>query len=874
MTVNTLETFTDWVAANGVNKDWSYTFKIDTQETAYLEYKDGADGDVVTTQADLEFHPDSDFVGGYLRYPAVAAALAATFFVRVRRIVPYTQPDAIGNEGAFYPENHERVADRQVMQIQQLGQDIDRAVKTVVGEVGGVFEAGVVEDNLLASDGANGVKDSGVSPADIIASTEAAAESAAAAALSETAAETAETNAETAQTAAELARDEAIAAVASIGGPMIFQGVWDASAGTFPGTVDRKKGWTYLVSVAGTVDGQDFEVNDTLIALVDDASTTVYAANWYRVEADLVQSVAGLQGIITAAALRTALNVREVTDSADMTVDPANVPTRGNVAAYYSLRADGSFNVKEPPFNAVGDGAADDTAALQAAITAAIAATGGRGGAVRFPLGNYKVTDKLVADLTGAAGQFEDCLNLLGLGSPFTRITYAGGAAEALLEINGDTTYVANHLRIEGITFFGDLTAGGIGVDITTSAFPHMQDVNFWNFALGLRCDNVEQALFERCNWRWNTKGFEFLPSVGTTDPNSLTFVESQVGNNTDYGFSIEHANAVVWVGGSIQYNGTTGVAGEYGCKFIDPGTGYGNISFFGTIFEGNGGDADLWVDATTDASMTTLVGCSFARANNVAYAVNHIRMSGTAAVQRLTLRGNTHRHFNTYVENAARPYINLANANAKVHDDGSNYYQSTVEDPAWVLTAYNWGMTYSGQLWHLDVNMNYEVGPSFSLVGGVMAQALNDLFNTLIPYEIRAQNIQLTAVNGVKATGSLKSSHATGGIGYDTGAGGTVTQITNKATGVTLSKASGQITTHNAALAAATIVSFVLTNTAIAAGDTLVLNHVSGGTLGAYTLNAACGAGVATITLRNNTGGSLSEALVIGFNLIKGVTS
>jgi len=120
----------------------------------------------------------------------------------------------------------------------------------------------------------------------------------------------------------------------------------------------------------------------------------------------------------------------------------------------------------------------------------------------------------------------------------------------------------------------------------------------------------------------------------------------------------------------------------------------------------------------------------------------------------------------------------------------------------------------------------------------------------------------------------TVKLSSPTGGLGYGTGAGGTVTQITSKSTGVTLSKVSGQITTHNAALAAATIVSFTLTNTVIAAGDVLVLNHVSGGTLGAYTLNAACGAGTATITIRNNTAGSLSDAMVIGFALIKGVTS
>lgn len=109
---------------------------------------------------------------------------------------------------------------------------------------------------------------------------------------------------------------------------------------------------------------------------------------------------------------------------------------------------------------------------------------------------------------------------------------------------------------------------------------------------------------------------------------------------------------------------------------------------------------------------------------------------------------------------------------------------------------------------------------------------------------------------------------------GYITGEGGTVTQATSKATGVTLSKKCGQITMHNASLAANTTVSFTLTNSTIAATDLLVLNHVSGGTAGAYLLNAQAGAGSASINVRNVTAGALGEAIVIGFAVIKAVTA
>ena len=109
---------------------------------------------------------------------------------------------------------------------------------------------------------------------------------------------------------------------------------------------------------------------------------------------------------------------------------------------------------------------------------------------------------------------------------------------------------------------------------------------------------------------------------------------------------------------------------------------------------------------------------------------------------------------------------------------------------------------------------------------------------------------------------------------GYVAGEGGTQTQGTSKSTGVTLSKKCGTITMHNAALAADGIVSFTLTNTTIAATDVVSLNHSSGGTAGKYALNAAAGAGSAVITVTNISAGSLSEAIVIRFAVIKAVTA
>jgi hypothetical protein len=105
---------------------------------------------------------------------------------------------------------------------------------------------------------------------------------------------------------------------------------------------------------------------------------------------------------------------------------------------------------------------------------------------------------------------------------------------------------------------------------------------------------------------------------------------------------------------------------------------------------------------------------------------------------------------------------------------------------------------------------------------------------------------------------------------GYIAGDGGMVTQATSKSTAVTLNKKCGQITMNAASLAADTVVTFVLTNSTIAATDLLVLNHDAGGTAGSYLLNAQCAAGSVSINVRNVTAGALAEAIVIGFAVIK----
>ena len=138
------------------------------------------------------------------------------------------------------------------------------------------------------------------------------------------------------------------------------------------------------------------------------------------------------------------------------------------------------------------------------------------------------------------------------------------------------------------------------------------------------------------------------------------------------------------------------------------------------------------------------------------------------------------------------------------------------------------------------------------------------------------AARFQVTKAGAVTAASSILSTSASAGVGYATGAGGVVTQLTDKSTAVTLNAICGTITMDAATLAHQTPVAFTLTNSAIAATDVVAVSVKSGGTAGAYLVSAgAVAAGSCSITLFNcQTAGNLSEAVVLSYAVIKAVAA
>lgn len=128
-----------------------------------------------------------------------------------------------------------------------------------------------------------------------------------------------------------------------------------------------------------------------------------------------------------------------------------------------------------------------------------------------------------------------------------------------------------------------------------------------------------------------------------------------------------------------------------------------------------------------------------------------------------------------------------------------------------------------------------------------------------------------VSATGNIVSTGNIFSG-GNGTVGYNAGSGGTISQTGNKSGTVILNKPSGEITMQNTNLAADTTVQFTLTNSTISARDLLLLNIVGGTATGAaYNLDANCTSGSAVISVRNITGGTLGEAIVLRYAVIRG---
>ncbi len=551
-------------------------------------------------------------------------------------------------------------------------------------------------------------------------------------------------------------------------------------------------------------------------------------------------------------------------------------PGTGGATRTWNTKAAEWVSVKD--FGALGDNSTNDTAAIQNAINSLTT-----GGTLYFPPGFYVISAALTISVQG--------ITIMG----------ANRLASVIRKTSATTdifTVTGAYARIDSIGLVG--TTG----TVSTAGYAINASVNSCVFT-NLFISDVFSGLNLSVGTNFLVSGVKLLNIYGAFGINVPSgggncIVDNQL-DPVFYGAYTMTSGFGAWATGTVYALNAVRSAngGFYVCTQAGTSAGAGGgpvITAFGTTIVDN---TVRWLFICS----TTAIGLNVA-ANSNFCAYNDVSGPWVAGINVTTADGNIVQA-NT-VGQVLGSGINLGvNAtNTLVHGNlvsgaygtfayaigdgngsatGSRFLNNIVSGSGWMgiiiqsancMANDNW-ITGTSQLtgsYGIEVTANvnnFTISNNTIVITAGMNGPVKVAAGTSDNYKIMG-NQTGTGVNLDGGTGNNKTVDPSFGVGYYAGAGGAVPQTISKATGVTLNKACGAITMNNAALAAATIVSFVLTNTTIAATDVLILNHISGGTVGSYLLNAQCAAGSATINVRNETAGSLSEAIVLQFVVVK----
>lgn len=226
--------------------------------------------------------------------------------------------------------------------------------------------------------------------------------------------------------------------------------------------------------------------------------------------------------------------------------------------------------------------------------------------------------------------------------------------------------------------------------------------------------------------------------------------------------------------------------------------------------------------------------------------ASGNLAIGSTTAYGKLDVLGNGNAN-NLHIANSANTdtgaYINATGVAECMFSGGASY--NSYSAPNFVMNAKSTvasGVYLTGDTIRFWVNTGLTAGTTFN----------------------QSEKVRIDSSGNLLVTG-------TGGLGYGTGSGGAVTQITSRTTGVTLNKTNGAITLFTAA-GSTTATTFTVTNSTVAATDVIHVSQKSGANLYVILVTAVA-AGSFNITFYT-TGGTTSEAPVFNFVVMKAVTA
>jgi hypothetical protein len=216
-------------------------------------------------------------------------------------------------------------------------------------------------------------------------------------------------------------------------------------------------------------------------------------------------------------------------------------------------------NVKD--YGAVGDNSTNDTAAIAAALAAAIAASR----PLYFPAGTY-LTDKISHTSTVQSA----AINWIGDGRNVTTIKKRTADGNGLLQLNASTTvaYQFGYL-VEGITFQGQAGNSPYVVQMRDVVRTTWRECAFKSGVIGLQLVGGIGNHIVDCQMDSNTHGVVLDKTTGGVGnyPNLNTLSQCEITSNTGWGVTFDGGRGLAILDCDIETNGTNGTSDSGGVK-------------------------------------------------------------------------------------------------------------------------------------------------------------------------------------------------------------------------------------------------------------------------------------------------------------------
>ena len=275
-------------------------------------------------------------------------------------------------------------------------------------------------------------------------------------------------------------------------------------------------------------------------------------------------------------------------DSSDVSFLQAGT---GAVARTAQAKMRDVVSVKD--FGAVGDGVADDTAAIQAAIDAVYAAGGGT---IDIPPGVYNITS-LSKNWSSAISVI-----IQGAGKRTTVLRKIGATTTPIMDFSADVSVLEVYCTIADLRVQGNSKAHH-GIRLTRWARFDLERVQIDNCDVAL--ENVGSLVFSVYDVTIQSNNIGYRSRKSTTGPiycNLVQFFGGIISANSTFGADIGDASAVHLIGTDFSANGTAGDTATGGILLrdtMDDETGYSLFSMRGCWMEANYG----WALRTENAT-------------------------------------------------------------------------------------------------------------------------------------------------------------------------------------------------------------------------------------------------------------------------------